>query len=182
MSAAASAAQKWTRFAAAPAPSAPTTGPSAAQVTSSNANAAMNVASHSSGVPTRLAHKIQRAGGRWRATTGIAQPHPCATYSVANVPSHTTAATPRPASMRPRAAPTSCRHVSALVRTALAGTAVRNHEMMCRRGDGTLFHADVTFAPVCDESGRTTSVSVFARDVTQRRLQEAEIRTLNAEL
>ncbi len=70
----------------------------------------------------------------------------------------------------------------ALVRTARGGVSVRNHEMMCRRRDGTTFHASVTLAPVRDEVGRIHSVSLILRDVTARRRHEAEIEALNAEL
>lgn len=70
----------------------------------------------------------------------------------------------------------------ALVHTAREGTSVRNHEMTCRRSDGTEFHASATLAPVRDEVGRIQSVSLMLRDVTARRRYEAEIKALNAEL
>ena len=69
-----------------------------------------------------------------------------------------------------------------LVQTARAGTPVRNHEMACRRSDGTTFHATVTLAPVRDEVGRIQSVSLILRDDTARRRHEAEILDLNAKL
>ncbi len=70
----------------------------------------------------------------------------------------------------------------ALVHTAREGTTVRNHEMMCRRRDGTTFFASVTVAPVRDEEGRVQSVSLMLRDVTARRRHAAEIEALNTEL
>jgi len=70
----------------------------------------------------------------------------------------------------------------ALVASARGGTAVRNLEMTCRRADGTPFHAEVTIAPVRDDVGAVDSVSVVARDVTERRRYQAEVEALNAEL
>jgi diguanylate cyclase (GGDEF)-like protein/PAS domain S-box-containing protein len=70
----------------------------------------------------------------------------------------------------------------ALVHTAREGNVVRNHEMMCRRRDGTTFHASATLAPVRDEAGRIQAVSMMLRDVTAQRRYQAEIEALNAEL
>jgi diguanylate cyclase (GGDEF)-like protein/PAS domain S-box-containing protein len=70
----------------------------------------------------------------------------------------------------------------ALVHGARAGTPVVNHEMVCQRADGGPFHAEVTLVPVEDEAGAIDSVSVVARDVTERRRHEAEIEALNRQL
>jgi diguanylate cyclase (GGDEF)-like protein/PAS domain S-box-containing protein len=69
-----------------------------------------------------------------------------------------------------------------LVAAARAGSPVRNRALIGRRGDGSTFHAEMTLAPVFDEEGRIVSVSVIARDVTERRRQEAEIAALNEAL
>jgi diguanylate cyclase (GGDEF)-like protein/PAS domain S-box-containing protein len=69
-----------------------------------------------------------------------------------------------------------------LVATARSGTTVRNHPLIGRRGDGSTFHAEMTLAPVFDDEGRIVSVSLIARDVTERKRQEAEIAALNAAL
>jgi diguanylate cyclase (GGDEF)-like protein/PAS domain S-box-containing protein len=69
-----------------------------------------------------------------------------------------------------------------LVAAARAGSPVRNRALIGRRGDGSTFHAEMTLAPVFDEEGCIVSVSVIARDVTERKRQEAEIAALNAAL
>jgi diguanylate cyclase (GGDEF)-like protein/PAS domain S-box-containing protein len=69
-----------------------------------------------------------------------------------------------------------------LVATVRSGATVRNHGVLGRRGDGTTFHGEVTLAPVFDGEGRIVSVSVIARDVTERKAHEAEVAALNAAL
>jgi diguanylate cyclase (GGDEF)-like protein/PAS domain S-box-containing protein len=69
-----------------------------------------------------------------------------------------------------------------LVAMARSGATVRSHEVLGRRGDGATFHGEVTLAPVFDDEGRTVSVSVIARDVTERKRHESEVAALNEEL
>jgi PAS domain S-box-containing protein len=70
----------------------------------------------------------------------------------------------------------------ALVHAARGGTTARNHEMACRRSDGTAFEGSLTLAPVRDEVGRIHATSLMLRDVTARRRHEAQIEALNVEL
>lgn len=69
-----------------------------------------------------------------------------------------------------------------LVEAARSGEVLRSQELECRHAGGEHFHAEFTLAPVRDEAGRTTSVSVTARDVTQRRRHAAEVAALNRSL
>lgn len=68
------------------------------------------------------------------------------------------------------------------LRAARAGRPVRGQEMACRRRDGSVLYVEWTVAPVRDDEGGTVSVSIIARDVTDRLRQEARIRDLNREL
>ena len=74
------------------------------------------------------------------------------------------------------------RALADLVATARAGGTVRNHEVQGRRGDGSTFHGEMTLAPVFDDDGRIVSVSLIARDVTERKRHEAQVAALNGEL
>lgn len=72
--------------------------------------------------------------------------------------------------------------LNALLRTARSGTPVVQREMLCRRANGSTFDVEVTLAPVRDELGQVIAVSATARDISERKQSEAEIRALNAEL
>lgn len=72
--------------------------------------------------------------------------------------------------------------LTTLMRKARAGQPVVRHEMGCLRADGTTFDAELTLAPVRDEDGRAISISVIARDVTDRKRYEARVDALNDQL
>ncbi|MEX2540305.1 MAG: ATP-binding protein [Trueperaceae bacterium] len=65
---------------------------------------------------------------------------------------------------------------------AKAGTPVVQEEAECRRGANETFTADLTFVPVRSDAGEVIAVSLTARDVTERRRNEEELRRIRAEL
>ena len=69
-----------------------------------------------------------------------------------------------------------------LIRKARTGQVVQRHGVVCRRADGTTFDAEFTIAAVHGEDGHSLSVSAIARDVTERKRYEQEIRALNDQL
>ena len=48
------------------------------------------------------------------------------------------------------------------------------------RRDGTVFPAVLTVSPIRDETGRSLALSVIARDITERKRAENELRRANA--
>jgi PAS domain S-box-containing protein len=63
-----------------------------------------------------------------------------------------------------------------------AGESVSGYETVRLRKDGTLVHVSIASAPVRDRSGRVVGNMVAYTDITERKLQEAELHRLNAEL
>jgi len=63
-----------------------------------------------------------------------------------------------------------------------AGESVSGHETVRLRKDGTLVDVSIASAPVRDRSGRVVGNMVAYADITERKLQEAELHRLNAEL
>ena len=63
-----------------------------------------------------------------------------------------------------------------------AGESVSDHETVRLRKDGTLVDVSIASAPVRDTSGRVVGNMVAYTDITERKLQEAELHRLNAEL
>jgi PAS domain S-box-containing protein len=57
-----------------------------------------------------------------------------------------------------------------------------HYETTRRRKDGTLLDISLTVSPIKDEEGRITGASKVARDITERRRQEEELRRLKEEL
>ena len=55
-------------------------------------------------------------------------------------------------------------------------------ELGFRRGDGSTFPAEVRLSPAHDRAGALTAIVLVARDITERREGEQEIRTRGAEL
>jgi PAS domain-containing protein len=50
------------------------------------------------------------------------------------------------------------------------------------RRDGSIFPAVLTISPIRDESGKTVALSVIARDITERKRVENELRRANEDL
>jgi PAS domain S-box-containing protein len=63
-----------------------------------------------------------------------------------------------------------------------SGGWVNDYETVRQRKDGTLVDVSIASAPVRDGSGRVIGNMVAYTDITERKLQEAEVRRLNAEL
>ena len=63
-----------------------------------------------------------------------------------------------------------------------AGESVSGHETVRLRKDGTLVDVSIASAPVRDTSGRVVGNMVAYTDITERKMQEAELHRLNAEL
>jgi len=56
------------------------------------------------------------------------------------------------------------------------GETVANYESERIRKDGTLIHVALTLSPISDASGRITGISTIARDITERKHMEEELR------
>jgi PAS domain S-box-containing protein len=56
------------------------------------------------------------------------------------------------------------------------GNPVDHYETVRQRKDGTLIHVSLTVSPIRDADGRVTGASKIARDITERRRAEAELR------
>jgi PAS domain S-box-containing protein len=63
-----------------------------------------------------------------------------------------------------------------------AGERVDHFETLRRRKDGTLLDISLTISPVRDENGKIIGASKIARDITQQKRVEAEIRRANQDL
>jgi len=62
------------------------------------------------------------------------------------------------------------------------GNIVRNLETTRMRRDGSVFPSVLTVSPIRDEAGNITALSVIARDITQRKRAETDLRRANADL
>jgi PAS domain S-box-containing protein len=63
-----------------------------------------------------------------------------------------------------------------------AGESLSGYETVRQRKDGTLVDVSIAAAPVRDRSGRVVGNMVAYTDITERKVQEAELHRLNAEL
>jgi PAS domain S-box-containing protein len=63
-----------------------------------------------------------------------------------------------------------------------AGQIMRNLETTRRRRDGQVFPAVLTLSPVRDDKGKAVAISVIARDVTESKRAEDELRRANQDL
>jgi PAS domain S-box-containing protein len=63
-----------------------------------------------------------------------------------------------------------------------AGESVNDYETVRQRKDGTLVAVSIAAAPIRDGSGRVVGNMVAYTDITERKVQEAEVHRLNAEL
>ncbi len=63
-----------------------------------------------------------------------------------------------------------------------AASIVRNLETARMRRDGSVFPALLTISPIRDESGQAVALSVIARDITERKRAENELRRANQDL
>ncbi|MDD5332850.1 MAG: PAS domain S-box protein [Rhodoferax sp.] len=72
--------------------------------------------------------------------------------------------------------------VDALLEKVRQGEAVVNHETERVRKDGTRFHVALTLSPIRDDAGHIGGISTIARDITERKLDEAALHRLNREL
>jgi PAS domain S-box-containing protein len=62
------------------------------------------------------------------------------------------------------------------------GERLEDFETVCVRKDGTRLHASITVSPVRDSSGEVIGASTIARDITERKKADEEIRRLNQTL
>ncbi len=71
--------------------------------------------------------------------------------------------------------------IEELLGGVLSGTPVGARDTRWRRRDGTLLDVAISASPLQDGSGRLLGISLLARDITERKLQEAELQRLLAE-
>ncbi|HEU5277684.1 MAG TPA: PAS domain-containing sensor histidine kinase [Gaiellaceae bacterium] len=64
----------------------------------------------------------------------------------------------------------------------LAGESLNDYETLRQRKDGTLVDVSIAAAPITDESRPVLGNMVAYTDITERKVQEAEVHRLNAEL
>jgi PAS domain S-box-containing protein len=70
-----------------------------------------------------------------------------------------------------------------IIQSCREGTGIiRNFETIRMRRDGSVFPALLTISAIRDESGKPVAVSVIARDITERKRAENELRRANADL
>jgi PAS domain S-box-containing protein len=62
------------------------------------------------------------------------------------------------------------------------GGRIESYETVRQKKDGRLIDVSLTISPVFDGAGRIIGASKIARDITERKRMEAELRSLNAEL
>ncbi len=69
-----------------------------------------------------------------------------------------------------------------ILQTLRDGNRVDHLETSRMRRDGTLVDVDITVSPLKDDAGRITGASAIARDITQRKRMEADLRQLSARI
>jgi light-regulated signal transduction histidine kinase (bacteriophytochrome) len=62
------------------------------------------------------------------------------------------------------------------------GERIHHYETIRRRKDGSLLDISLTVSPIKDANGNVVGASKIARDVTERKRSEAELRRVNADL
>src|SRR4029077_13387478 len=72
--------------------------------------------------------------------------------------------------------------IPAILQRVKIGERIEHYETVRRRKDGEMVDVSITISPVYDSSGTITGASAIARDISDRRRTEAEIRRLNADL
>jgi len=72
--------------------------------------------------------------------------------------------------------------IPAILQRIKIGERIEQYETVRRRKDGVMVDVSITVSPVYDSSGTITGASAIARDISERRRTEAEIRRLNADL
>jgi PAS domain S-box-containing protein len=72
--------------------------------------------------------------------------------------------------------------VSRWFESAAAGTPAIQKEVECRRADLLTFIAEATLAPIRDDVGAVIAVSLTARDITDRKRDEEELKRIHTEL
>jgi PAS domain S-box-containing protein len=63
-----------------------------------------------------------------------------------------------------------------LMRKVKRGEAVKHHETVCQKKNGTRLDVSLTVSPIVDSRGRMIGASAIARDITERRHAEEELR------
>lgn len=71
---------------------------------------------------------------------------------------------------------------STMIPRVLGGEVIENYETRRRRRDGTLIDVSLSISPINDEEGRVVGISKIARDITDRKRAEANIRLINEQL
>jgi len=72
--------------------------------------------------------------------------------------------------------------IPAILQRIKIGERIEHYETVRRRKDGQMVDVSITVSPLYDASGTITGASAIARDISDRRRTEAEIRMLNADL
>ena len=71
---------------------------------------------------------------------------------------------------------------SAILERIRRGERIEHYETVRRRKDGSLLNISLSVSPVFDERGRIVGASKIARDITQQKRAEAELRRANSDL
>jgi PAS domain S-box-containing protein len=72
--------------------------------------------------------------------------------------------------------------IAAILGRLVSGARVEQFEAVHRRRDGSLVDVSLKISPIVDASGNVVGASMIARDITERKRAEEEIRRLNADL
>ena len=70
----------------------------------------------------------------------------------------------------------------AILKRIRRGERIEHYETVRRRKDGSLLNISLSVSPVFDEGGRIVGASKIARDITQQKRAEAELRRANSDL
>lgn len=72
--------------------------------------------------------------------------------------------------------------VREMVRAAQCDGCASRRELLCQLSGGATIDVEVTFAPVTDDREKPIAVSVIARDISERKRSEEQLRSLNEQL